>query len=393
MRHEPTPIPVSRAFVLLFAIAATFLTPVAASAAIQCGGTAPPPGGNPAAARTAVFAPGELCGTVQLFSGSSTQLLPGAEVTACPSGGGACARQVTDQDGAYLFQLPAGTYDVTARPPAQSTYANVTPLSFLGVAVTDDTQTRRDFTLTSLQPPPAGTTIESRDTGPGGIPVVYYGDDLDLTAAGCPGGTATYAVVQGATTLRSGTMSETSSGQYQAVIPALRPHVGYADVTITIDCPVGTPDQQISFDIYIDPSGTVRRVASEGGAPIVGATVTLFRLNTTSGLYEVVPDGSLIMSPANRTNPDLTDAAGHFGWDVIAGLYKVRAQKAGCTGPGGSAFVETIALTIPPPVLDLDLRLGEGSGACLAVPVVEAAARILAEMATFDAAGVTDKDA
>jgi nicotinate-nucleotide--dimethylbenzimidazole phosphoribosyltransferase len=43
------------------------------------------------------------------------------------------------------------------------------------------------------------------------------------------------------------------------------------------------------------------------------------------------------------------------------------------------------------PVLDLDLRLGEGSGACLALPIVEAAARILAEMATFDAAGVTDK--
>jgi nicotinate-nucleotide--dimethylbenzimidazole phosphoribosyltransferase len=43
------------------------------------------------------------------------------------------------------------------------------------------------------------------------------------------------------------------------------------------------------------------------------------------------------------------------------------------------------------PVLDLGLRLGEGSGACLALPVVEAAARILAEMATFDAAGVTEK--
>ena len=43
------------------------------------------------------------------------------------------------------------------------------------------------------------------------------------------------------------------------------------------------------------------------------------------------------------------------------------------------------------PILDLELRLGEGSGACLALPVLEAAARVLAEMATFDAAGVTDK--
>ena len=57
--------------------------------------------------------------------------------------------------------------------------------------------------------------------------------------------------------------------------------------------------------------------------------------------------------------------------------------------PGASAVLETLGLV---PLLDLDLRLGEGSGACLALPIVEAAVRILAEMATFDAAGVTDKD-
>ena len=57
--------------------------------------------------------------------------------------------------------------------------------------------------------------------------------------------------------------------------------------------------------------------------------------------------------------------------------------------PGAAAVLDELGLV---PVLDLDLRLGEGSGACLAVPVVEAAARVLGEMATFDAAGVTDKD-
>jgi nicotinate-nucleotide--dimethylbenzimidazole phosphoribosyltransferase len=43
------------------------------------------------------------------------------------------------------------------------------------------------------------------------------------------------------------------------------------------------------------------------------------------------------------------------------------------------------------PVLDLGLRLGEGTGALLALPLVEAAARVLHEMATFDQAGVSDK--
>jgi nicotinate-nucleotide--dimethylbenzimidazole phosphoribosyltransferase len=38
------------------------------------------------------------------------------------------------------------------------------------------------------------------------------------------------------------------------------------------------------------------------------------------------------------------------------------------------------------------LRLGEGTGACLALPLVQAAARVLQEMSTFDQAGVTSKD-
>jgi nicotinate-nucleotide--dimethylbenzimidazole phosphoribosyltransferase len=42
-------------------------------------------------------------------------------------------------------------------------------------------------------------------------------------------------------------------------------------------------------------------------------------------------------------------------------------------------------------LVDLDLRLGEGTGAVLAVPLVQAAAAALRDMATFDAAGVVDK--
>lgn len=44
------------------------------------------------------------------------------------------------------------------------------------------------------------------------------------------------------------------------------------------------------------------------------------------------------------------------------------------------------------PVLDLNMRLGEGTGATLGMGMVEAAIRILTEMATFEQAGVSGKD-
>jgi nicotinate-nucleotide--dimethylbenzimidazole phosphoribosyltransferase len=53
--------------------------------------------------------------------------------------------------------------------------------------------------------------------------------------------------------------------------------------------------------------------------------------------------------------------------------------------PGATVALAHLGLH---PLLDLDLRLGEGTGACLAVPIVQAAARVLSEMATFDSAGI-----
>lgn len=43
------------------------------------------------------------------------------------------------------------------------------------------------------------------------------------------------------------------------------------------------------------------------------------------------------------------------------------------------------------PLLDLNMRLGEGTGACLAMGLIEAAVKIMREMATFESAGVAEK--
>ncbi len=44
------------------------------------------------------------------------------------------------------------------------------------------------------------------------------------------------------------------------------------------------------------------------------------------------------------------------------------------------------------PLLDLELRLGEGTGAALAMPLVDAASKILTEIHTFEEAGVSGKE-
>ncbi len=55
---------------------------------------------------------------------------------------------------------------------------------------------------------------------------------------------------------------------------------------------------------------------------------------------------------------------------------------------GHQAILHHLALE---PLLDLDLRLGEGTGACLGMSLVEAAVKILTQMATFDEAGVSTR--
>ncbi|MCC9185130.1 nicotinate-nucleotide--dimethylbenzimidazole phosphoribosyltransferase, partial [Mycolicibacterium mageritense] len=57
------------------------------------------------------------------------------------------------------------------------------------------------------------------------------------------------------------------------------------------------------------------------------------------------------------------------------------------TEPAHSLALQRLELE---PIVDLGMRLGEGTGAAVALPVVRAAVATLASMATFDEAGISE---
>jgi IPT/TIG domain len=103
-----------------------------------------------------------------------------------------------------------------------------------------------------------------------------------------------------------------------------------------------------------DPSGSVQ---DTNGNPIEGASATLERSDSEGGPFSAPPSGSPIMEPPE--NPETTNVGGQFMWDVVAGYYKVKAEKTGCFAPGepSQPAVSTPALVVPPPRVALVLEM------------------------------------
>jgi nicotinate-nucleotide--dimethylbenzimidazole phosphoribosyltransferase len=83
----------------------------------------------------------------------------------------------------------------------------------------------------------------------------------------------------------------------------------------------------------------------------------------------------------------ITSAAALAATRIDSAVLAVLIASHRSPEPGHALVLEALGLE---PLLDLELRLGEGSGAALALPLLRASIAILEEMATFDDAGVTD---
>jgi hypothetical protein len=129
-------------------------------------------------------------------------------------------------------------------------------------------------------------------------------------------------------------------------------------LTLRINCAGTIITVTIGSLTLVDPSGYVTDAVTSAAIP--EATVTLQRLDGSTWAdvnpYETAGDPpSPTINP--QVNPQLTDADGHYGWDVVAGTYRVVVEKEGYVTQTGSS------VTVPPPVTDLNIQLVPSAGA------------------------------
>ena len=124
-----------------------------------------------------------------------------------------------------------------------------------------------------------------------------------------------------------------------------------------------------------DPADALDVLAKVGGFEIGGLAGLI--LGAAAARVPVVLDGFITAAAALIA----------VGLCPAVQPYLIAAHRS--TEPGHAVALDRLRLE---PLLDFSLRLGEGSGAALAMPLVDAAARHLAEMATFAEAGVANAE-
>lgn len=190
--------------------------------------------------------------------------------------------------------------------------------------------------------------------------------------------TASEAIDGGARILLTGEMGIGNTTPASALIAVF---VG-ADVATVTGRGAGADDATLDRKVEVidralalhtpDPGDALGVLAAVGG--LEHAALAGFILGAAARRVPVILDGVIACSAACAAVAFKDEVRGY----LISG-------HAGAE-PGIQAAVAHLGLR---PLVDLELRLGEGSGAALALPMVQAAARILGDMATFADAGIS----
>lgn len=173
--------------------------------------------------------------------------------------------------------------------------------------------------------------------------------------------------------------------------------IGNTTPSAAIACALGgyAPAAVVGRGTGVDDDGLRRKISAVERALAVNQPNPQDGLDVLArvGGFEIGGLAGVILAAAARRVPVLIDGFISTAAAMIAVAlapqarpYLIAAHRS--QENGHRLMLEWLGLR---PLLDLDLRLGEGSGAALAFPILEASLAILREMATFGEAGVSEK--
>lgn len=157
------------------------------------------------------------------------------------------------------------------------------------------------------------------------------------------------------------------------------------------------PAEVVGPGTGLDPAGVAHKVEVVRRAVVVNAPDARDGLEvlTKLGGFEIAGLAGVVIGAAARGIPVVSD--GFICGAAILAAVRIAPQASPwifashrSAEPGHGIVLDALGLR---PVLELDMRLGEGTGAALAMSVIDAACGMMSGMATFEEAGVSGKDA
>ena len=204
-------------------------------------------------------------------------------------------------------------------------------------------------------------------------PAMTEGEVLDALDVGAE--VATGCVAGGARCLVTGDMGIGNTTAAAALVAALAGRPA-AEVT---GRGTGIDDATLARKVAV-VEGALRRTGTDAGPAGVLASL---------GGLEIAALAGFVVGGAGARVPVVldgvvSDAAALAAASLAPGVERWCLAGHRSPEPGATAALEHLGLE---PVLDLGMRLGEGTGGVLALPVIQAAARVLCEMGTLDDLG------